>query len=210
MLRRSMWKGLGVAAFSWIALTGVGTTIAQEKPHDKPKTEEKAKDAKKEVKEAAKDIKDGAKEAVKADKNIVETATANKDFSTLVELLKEAGLTDTLSGEGPFTVFAPNNAAFEKLGKDALEGLKKDKAKLTAVLKYHVAAGNMTAADVTKAKTIKTLNGAELTVAVKDKDVSVDKSKVTATDIKCKNGVIHVIDTVAMPAEKKPEAKPKG
>ena len=203
MLRRSLWKGVGIAAFSWFALTGVGTAIAQDKPHDKPKTEEKVKDAKKEVKEAA-------KEAVKADKTVVETAVANKDFSTLVELLKEAGLVEALSGEGPFTVFAPTNAAFEKVGKEALEGLKKDKAKLAAVLKYHVASGNMVAADVVKAKTIKTLNGAELTVTVKDKDVMVDKSKVTSTDIKCKNGVIHVIDTVAMPAEKKPEEKPKG
>ncbi len=207
MLRRSLWKGLGVAAFSWFALNGAGSAMAQDKPHDKPKTEEKAKDVKKEVKEHA---KEQVKEAVKADKTIVETAIANKDFSTLVELLKEADLVEALSGEGPFTVFAPTNAAFEKVGKEALEGLKKDKAKLAAVLKYHVASGNMVAADVVKAKTIKTLNGAELTVTVKEKDVMVDKSKVTTTDIKCKNGVIHVIDAVAMPAEKKPEAKPKG
>jgi len=128
-------------------------------------------------------------------------AALKKDghFSEFLKLLEATGFDKTLRGRGPFTVFAPTNAAFEKLGKDKLEALKKDKAKLAGILKYHVASGSMMAADVTKAKTIKTVNGAELKVTVKDKDVMVDASKVTKTDIKAKNGVIHVIDSVILP-----------
>lgn len=198
-MRRSTWKILGFTTCTLIALAGVGSVTAQDKPAEKPKHEEKKPEAKKEEK----------KEEKKGEKNIVETAMADKNLSTLSELLTESGLAETLKGDGPFTVFAPSNAAFDKLGKEALESLKKDKAKLGSVLKYHVHSGKLMAADVSKAKTVATLNGADLTVAVKDKDVMVDKSKITTTDIKCKNGVIHVIDTVAMPSEKKPE-KPKG
>lgn len=207
MLGRKFIMGLGIAAALSLGVTAV--SFAQDKPkEDKPaagKEDKKGGEAKGgDHKGDAKggDAKGG--EAAKADKDIVEIAMADKDFSTLVDLLKAADLVDTLKGAGPFTVFAPTNAAFEKLGKDKLEALKKDKAKLAGILKYHVASGSMMAADVTKAKTIKTVNGAELKVTVKDKDVMVDASKVTKTDIKAKNGVIHVIDTVAMPEEKKP------
>jgi uncharacterized surface protein with fasciclin (FAS1) repeats len=199
-MRRSFWKILGFTSCTLIALAGVGSATAQDKPADKPKHEEKKPEAKK---------PEAKKEEKKGEKNIVETAMADKNFSTLCELLTESGLAETLKGDGPYTVFAPTNAAFEKLGKEALDGLKKDKAKLSSVLKYHVHSGKLMAADVSKAKTITTLNGAELTVTVKDKDVMVDKSKVTMTDTKCKNGLIHAIDTVAMPSEKKPD-KPKG
>ncbi|MBI5865411.1 MAG: fasciclin domain-containing protein [Planctomycetes bacterium] len=184
--------------------------MAQDKPHEKPAPEKKDQEHKNGKKEATEGAKEKAKEAVKTEKDIVETATADKDLATFCELLKDADLVEKLKGEGPFTVFAPTNAAFEKLGNETLDNLKKDKAKLASVLKYHVHAGKLAAADVEKAKTIKTLNGAELTVTVKEKEVTIDKSKVTKTDIKCKNGVIHLIDAVAMPAEKKPEAKPKG
>ena len=195
MLGRKFIMGLGIAAALTLGVTAV--SFAQDKPkEDKPA-------AGKEDKKGG-DHKGDAKGDMKADKDIVEVAMGDKDFSTLVDLLKAADLVDTLKGAGPFTVFAPTNAAFEKLGKDKLEALKKDKAKLASILKYHVASGSMMAADVAKAKTIKTVNGAELKVTVKDKDVMVDASKVTKTDIKAKNGVIHVIDTVAMPEEKKP------
>lgn len=181
-------------------------TFAQDKPAEKPA--KPAQEHKEEVKKAVEAKKDEMKaEAKKAEavagKDIVDTAMGDKNCSTLCELLKAGDLIDTLKGEGPFTVFAPSNAAFEKLGKEALEGLKKDKAKLQSVLKYHVAAGNMLAADVTKAKTIKTLNGAEIKVSEKDGKWMLDKSTITATDVKCKNGVVHMIDTVLMPAEKK-------
>ena len=201
-MRRSFWKVLGFTSCTLIALAGVGSVSAQDKPAEKPKQEEKKPDVKPEPK------KEGTKE-IKTEKNDVETLTADKTYSTFSELVTEAGLAETLTGDGPYTVFAPSNAAFDKLGKDGIENLKKDKAKLTSVIKYHVHAGKLTAADLAKAKTVTTLNGAELTVTAKDKDITIDKSKVTTSDIKCKNGVIHVIDTVAMPAEKKPD-KPKG
>jgi uncharacterized surface protein with fasciclin (FAS1) repeats len=210
MLRRNLLNLFVVPAFA--GLIGLSSpAVAQDKPADKPaeKKEEAKKEAKKEGEKAVEAKKEEAKkveppkDAAKADKDVVETAMANKDFSTLCDLLKAGELVDTLKGAGPFTVFAPTNAAFDKLGKEALENLKKDKAKLQSVLKYHVAAGAMMAADVTKAKTIKTVNGAELTVSGKDKEWMVDKAKITTTDIKCKNGVIHVIDGVLMPAEKK-------
>lgn len=194
-MRRNIWKALGLTTCTLLALAGVGSATAQDKPAEKPKTEEKKPEVK--------------KPETKSEKTVGETIAADKNFSTFSELVTEAGLAGTLKGDGPYTVFAPTNAAFDKLGKDTLESLKKDKAKLTSIIKYHVHSGKMTGADVSKAKTIPTLNGTELAVTVKDKDVMVDKSKVTSTDIKAKNGVIHGIDTVAMPTEKKPE-KPKG
>ena len=191
-MRRSLWNLFGVVTGLAIGLTSLGMASAQETP---PKPDKPA--PKKE------DKKDDKKVDKKVEKDVVETATADKDFSTLVELLKAADLVDTLKGEGPFTVFAPTNAAFEKLGKEKLAELKKDKAKLAAILKFHVHSGTaMHATDVSKAKTIKTVNGQDLAVTTKDKDVHVGTAKVTKTDIKCKNGVIHVIDTVQMPKEK--------
>ena len=203
MLRRSLWTVFAVPVFA--ALVGLSSpALAQDKPADKPapKHEEKKPETKKD--EAKKDEKktDEKKTDAKAEKDVVETAMGNKDCSTLCDLLKAGELVDTLKGAGPFTVFAPTNAAFEKLGKDQLETLKKDKAKLQSVLKYHVASGSMMAADVMKAKTIKTLNGAELTVTGKDKEWMVDKAKITTTDVKCKNGVIHIIDAVLLPPAK--------
>ena len=134
-------------------------------------------------------------------KDVVDTAIAAGNFKTLAALLTTAELVDTLKGTGPFTVFAPTDEAFAKLPKEKLESLKKpeNRAELKSILTYHVHAGKLMAADVVKAKTIKTVNGAELTVTLKDKDVMIDKSKVTKTDIGCTNGVIHVIDTVLIP-----------
>ena len=130
-------------------------------------------------------------------KDIVDTAVAAGDFKTLATALAAAGLVDTLKGKGPFTVFAPTDAAFAKIPKADLDALIKDKAKLTAVLTYHVVPGKVMAADE-KAGKVKTVQGSELTVSTSG-GVMVDKAKVTATDIVADNGVIHVIDTVIMP-----------
>ena len=129
--------------------------------------------------------------------DIVDTAVKAGQFNTLAAALKAAGLIDTLKGKGPFTVFAPTDAAFAKLPKADLDALLKDKAKLTAVLTYHVVPGKVMAADV-KAGQVKTVQGSSLTVST-SMGVMVDKAKVTATDIVADNGVIHVIDSVIMP-----------
>lgn len=130
-------------------------------------------------------------------KDIVETAVAAGNFKTLAAALTAADLIGTLKGKGPFTVFAPTDAAFAKIPKADLDALLKDKAKLTSVLTYHVVPGKVMAADV-KAGKVKTVQGSELTVSTTG-GVMVDKAKVTATDIVADNGVIHVIDTVIMP-----------
>ena len=130
-------------------------------------------------------------------KDLVDTAVAAGSFKTLATALTAAGLVDTLKGKGPFTVFAPTDAAFAKIPKADLDALLKDKAKLTAVLTYHVVAGKVMAADV-KAGKVKTVQGSELTISTTG-GVMVDKAKVTATDIVADNGVIHVIDSVIMP-----------
>jgi uncharacterized surface protein with fasciclin (FAS1) repeats len=129
--------------------------------------------------------------------DIVDTAVAAGSFKTLVTAIQAAGLVDTLKGKGPFTVFAPTDAAFAKVPKADLDALLKDKAKLTAVLTYHVVPGKVMAADV-KAGKVKTVQGSELTIGTMG-GVTVDNAKVTATDIAADNGVIHVIDTVVMP-----------
>ena len=129
--------------------------------------------------------------------DIVDTAVKAGSFKTLAAALTAAGLVDTLKGPGPFTVFAPTDAAFAKIPKAKLDALLKDKEKLTAVLTYHVVPGKVMAADV-KAGKVKTVQGSELTVSTKG-GVKVDKAKVTKTDIAADNGVIHVIDTVLMP-----------
>ena len=129
--------------------------------------------------------------------DIVETAFGAGSFKTLATALGAAGLVDTLKGKGPFTVFAPTDEAFAKIPKADLEALLKDKAKLKAVLTYHVVAGKVMAADV-KAGKVKTVQGSELTVSTSS-GVMVDNAKVIKTDIVADNGVIHVIDTVIMP-----------
>ena len=130
-------------------------------------------------------------------KDIVDTAVAAGNFNTLATALTAAGLVETLKGPGPFTVFAPTDAAFAKVPKADLDALLKDKAKLTAVLTYHVVPGKVMAKDV-KAGQVKTVQGSMLTISTTG-GVMVDKAKVTATDIVADNGVIHVIDTVVMP-----------
>jgi uncharacterized surface protein with fasciclin (FAS1) repeats len=130
-------------------------------------------------------------------KDIVETAVAAGSFKTLATALTAAGLIDTLKGKGPFTVFAPTDEAFAKIPKADLDALLADKAKLTAVLTYHVVPGKVMAKDV-KAGKVKTVQGSELTVATAG-GVMVDSAKVVKTDIVASNGVIHVIDSVVLP-----------
>ena len=130
-------------------------------------------------------------------KDIVDTAVAAGKFNTLATALKAAGLVDTLKGPGPFTVFAPTDEAFAKIPKADLDALLKDKAKLTAVLTYHVVPGKVMAKDV-KAGKVKTVQGSELTLGTTG-GVTVDAAKVVQADVVASNGVIHVIDSVVLP-----------
>jgi uncharacterized surface protein with fasciclin (FAS1) repeats len=134
-------------------------------------------------------------------KDIVDTAAANDDFKTLVAAVKAAGLVETLKGDGPFTVFAPTDAAFANLPEGTLDDLLKpeNKDRLTAILTYHVVSGKVMAADVVTLTSAKTVQGGEVTIAVDGGNVTVDGANVTATDIECSNGVIHVIDAVILP-----------
>jgi uncharacterized surface protein with fasciclin (FAS1) repeats len=140
-------------------------------------------------------------------KNIIQNAVNSKDHTTLVAAVKAAGLVETLEGKGPFTVFAPTNAAFGKLPAGTVDTLVKpeNKATLTKILTYHVVAGKLDASDLTDGKMLKTVEGEELTVKRSgDKVMIVDakggSSTVTITNVHQSNGVIHVVDTVLMPA----------
>lgn len=130
--------------------------------------------------------------------NIVEAAVAAGIFNTLVAAVKAAGLVETLSGPGPFTVFAPNDDAFAKLPAGTVDALLKDIPKLTSILTYHVVAGKMMAADVVKAKSLKTVQGQSITVDTSE-GVKVDGAKVIKADLVVDNGVCHVIDSVILP-----------
>ncbi len=134
-------------------------------------------------------------------KNIVENALGSSEHTTLVAAVKAAGLVETLSGTGPFTVFAPTNAAFDKLPKGTVETLVKpeNKAKLTGILTYHVVAGAVKAADLKDGQKIKTVQGEELTVSVKEGKVMINGAAVTTADVISSNGVTHVIDAVLLP-----------
>ena len=134
--------------------------------------------------------------------DIVDTAVAAGSFKTLAAALQAAGLVDTLKGSGPFTVFAPTDAAFAKLPAGTVESLLKpeNKEKLTAILTYHVVSGAVKAKDVTGLTFATSLQGQRIDVVAKDGTVKIDGATVTKTDIECSNGVIHVIDTVIMPA----------
>jgi uncharacterized surface protein with fasciclin (FAS1) repeats len=131
--------------------------------------------------------------------NIVETAINAGTFKTLVKAVQAAGLPETLSGKGPFTVFAPSDEAFAKLPAGTLESLIKDTAKLKSILTFHVVSGKHMAADVIKKTSIKTVQGGDLKISNKNGDVMINDSKIIATDIETDNGIIHVIDTVVLP-----------
>jgi uncharacterized surface protein with fasciclin (FAS1) repeats len=137
---------------------------------------------------------------VESEQDIIATAMGNKDFSTLVTAIKAADLVEALQGPGPFTVFAPTNAAFAKVDPKTLDSLLKNKPLLQGVLKYHVVSGKALAADVVKQSAWVTLAGQQIDVKAEGGKVMIDNATVTATDIKCSNGVIHVIDSVIMPS----------
>ncbi len=139
-----------------------------------------------------------------AKQNIVQVASANPDFSTLVTAIKKAGLVKALSGKGPYTVFAPTNDAFAKVPAATLDGLLADKAALTDVLTYHVVKGKIPSSKLQPTQTVTTLNGDPLTIDVADGKATITDGQgntvnITMTDIKTKNGIIHVIDGVLLP-----------
>lgn len=177
MLRRGWLASMGVATAAVVALTAWNVSLAQE----------------------------AAAGAKRDSKTIIDTATASADHKTLCELIKLAGLDATLKEPGPYTLLGPTDAAFAKLDKKTLEDLKKpeSKEKLKNILTNHVIKGKSMAADVKKAKTLKSMAGNELTVTETDGKVMIGTATVTKADIECSNGCIHVIDTVLIPAEKK-------
>ncbi|PAX60500.1 fasciclin domain-containing protein [Brunnivagina elsteri] len=131
--------------------------------------------------------------------DVVDTAVNAGSFSTLVSAIKAAGLVETLKGKGPFTVFAPTDAAFAKLPQGTVEGLLKDLPKLKKILTYHVVPGKVMAADVVKLKSAKTVEGSDVKIDASN-GVKVNDSTVTTADVAADNGVIHIIDTVLLPA----------
>jgi len=186
---------LSAAAFSALALTAavVAPVSAQDKMMKSEMSGEKTV------------MVGGA--AMFPSKNIIENAVKSKDHTTLVAAVKAAGLVDTLEGKGPFTVFAPTNAAFGKLPAGTVDTLVKpeNKKTLTKILTYHVVPGKLEAADLTDGKKLKTVEGEELTVKKMDGktwivDAKGGTSMVTISNVNQSNGVIHVVDTVLMPA----------
>ena len=140
----------------------------------------------------------------KTPKTAVALAQSSAEFSTLVTAVGAADLATALQGKGPFTVFAPTNAAFAKIPKPTLDGILADKAKLAAILKYHVIAGKIKAKNLKPTQTVNTLNGAPITITVANGKATITDgqggtSTITATDLKAKNGVVHVIDSVLLP-----------
>lgn len=135
------------------------------------------------------------------EKDIVDTAVGAGKFNTLAAALEAADLIGTLKGEGPFTVFAPTDEAFAKLPEGTVENLLKpeNRDQLTAILTYHVVAGEVYAADVVKLQAATTVNGSDISIAANDNGVRIDNANVIKTDIGASNGVIHVIDTVILP-----------
>ncbi|MCC5618497.1 fasciclin domain-containing protein [Nostoc sp. CHAB 5836] len=131
--------------------------------------------------------------------NIIDTATNNGSFTTLVAAIEAAGLVDTLKGPGPFTVFAPTDEAFNKLPAGTVDALLKDIPKLKKILTYHVVSGKVLAADVVKLKTAKTVEGSDVKIDASN-GVKINDATVAAADVAADNGVIHVIDTVLIPA----------
>jgi len=138
---------------------------------------------------------------MEAEETVVDIAIGSSDHTTLVAALSAADLVGTLNGNGPFTVFAPTNAAFEKLPAGTVESLVKpeNKEKLSGILTYHVVSGNVKAADLSDGQVVKTINGQDLKVSIKDGNVMINGARVTAADLEGSNGVVHVVDSVLMP-----------
>ena len=134
-----------------------------------------------------------------SNQTIVEIASANPDFSTLVSAVTKAGLVDTLSGPGPFTVFAPTNAAFAKIPADQLAAILADQAKLTAILTYHVLPAKVMSTDLQPTQKVKTVQGGEVDIQVVGANATINGCNIVKTDIEASNGVVHVIDCVLLP-----------
>jgi uncharacterized surface protein with fasciclin (FAS1) repeats len=132
-------------------------------------------------------------------KTIVEIASANADFSTLVTAVTKADLVQTLSGAGPFTVFAPTNAAFAKIPAAQLDAILADKAQLTKILTYHVVPGKVMAADLQPTQSVKTVEGQNVEIKVSSGQATINGCNIVKTDIEASNGVVHVIDCVLIP-----------
>ncbi len=143
----------------------------------------------------------GSAAAAPPSKNIVETAAGAPQFSTLVSLVKKAGLVGTLSGKARYTVFAPTNAAFSKVPKKTLNTLLGDKALLRKVLLYHVLPGSVPASAVVKRESAKTAEGSEVEFSVKGKEAFVNDARVITPDIRCSNGIVHAINAVLIPPD---------
>lgn len=197
-MNKTLLKKLQIGLVSFSAL-GLLVACGMNDTDDTPVDEEPA------VEEPAEDEMDDEEvaedEPMEMEEDIVDVAQGNPDFSTLVAALQEAGLVETLQGDGPFTVFAPTNAAFDKLLTDL--GITADELlaqpDLADVLTYHVLSGNVMASDLTDGMTAETVNGEELTFDLSG-DPMVNDSMITSTDIEASNGIIHVIDTVLVPS----------
>jgi uncharacterized surface protein with fasciclin (FAS1) repeats len=148
---------------------------------------------------ASRDSKATSATSMKAADTIVDVAASDDDFSTLVSAVQEAGLASTLSGTGPFTVFAPTNAAFSQVPADQLDGLLADRAQLKKVLTYHVVPGKVLAADLQPSQQVKTVEGRDVDIQVANGSATINGCAITKTDIEASNGVIHVIDCVLTP-----------
>ena len=135
----------------------------------------------------------------KCDPTIVDVAAGNPDFSTLVSAVQQADLVDTLNAEGPYTVFAPTNAAFAKIDPATLQGILGDKEKLTKILTYHVLGSKVTSSDLQPTQTVATVEGSDVTITADASGAKINDANITTTDIPACNGVIHVIDTVLLP-----------
>lgn len=144
---------------------------------------------------------DSSATSTSTSKDVVDVAIGSPDHTTLVAAVTAAGLVETLKGSGPFTIFAPTNAAFAALPAGTVDGLLQPdkKADLTKILTYHVVSGSVKAADLKDGQKVKTLQGEELTVSIKDGKVMINGANVTAADLEGSNGVVHVIDAVLMP-----------
>jgi uncharacterized surface protein with fasciclin (FAS1) repeats len=200
---------IGVFAVLALVFATIGCERQQQKAEE---TEEAAAEGVEEMAEGAEEMAEEAEEMAEeemaeeedVDQTIVEVAEESGSFETLVSAIKKAELVDALNAEGPYTVFAPNDEAFDKLPEQTLTNLLKaeNKAKLQSILKYHVIEGKVMAADVESGE-VETLQGDEAMVEVGDDGVTYAGAKVAETDIEASNGVIHVIDEVVMPPEKK-------
>lgn len=176
---------------------------AEEAGEEAEETAEEAQEEIEEAQEATQEAIEAEETAQEAEErlNLVETAVESGQFDTLIAAVQAADLEETLSGEGPFTVFAPTDSAFDALPEGTLDELLDDEEALTNVLLYHVADGELMAADVVEMESIETLQGEELAVNVTDDTVMVDNATIITTDIEASNGVIHVIDAVLIPPE---------